>query len=40
MEKRYEKYSLELDRHKELLLEAERYLWKNPEPGYREWKTR
>lgn len=39
MDKRYEKYSLELDKHKELLLEAERYLWKNPEPGYREWKT-
>ena len=24
---------------KELILSAERYLWKNPESGYREWKT-
>ena len=39
MEQRYEKYSKQIDLYKDLLLEAERYLWKNPEPGYREWKT-
>ena len=24
-----------VDKHKELILEAERYIWKNPETGYR-----
>ena len=25
--------------HKDAILAAERYIWQNPEPGYREWKT-
>lgn len=28
-----------VEAQKELLLEAERWLWRHPEPGYREWKT-
>lgn len=28
-----------VENHKELILAAERHIWKNPEPGYREWKT-
>ena len=28
-----------VDKHRELIFEAERQIWKNPETGYREWKT-
>jgi metal-dependent amidase/aminoacylase/carboxypeptidase family protein len=28
-----------VEKHKQLILDAERYLWKNPETGYKEWKT-
>lgn len=28
-----------LDKYREDVLSAERYLWKNPEPGYKEYKT-
>ena len=28
-----------VEKQKDLLLEAERHLWRNPESGYREWKT-
>ena len=28
-----------IDNYRDLVLEAERYLWKNPEPGYKEYKT-
>ncbi|MCR4683034.1 MAG: amidohydrolase [Clostridiales bacterium] len=28
-----------VDARRELILEAERHIWKNPETGYREWKT-
>lgn len=28
-----------VDRHRELILAAERYIWKNPETGYKEFKT-
>ena len=28
-----------VDEYKDLILEAERYIWKNPEPGYKEFKT-
>ena len=28
-----------VDRHRALILEAERYIWKNPETGYKEFKT-
>jgi len=27
------------DKNKDLMLAAERHIWKNPETGYREWKT-
>ena len=27
------------EKHKQLILDAERYIWNNPESGYREWKT-
>lgn len=33
---RYKEY---VDRHRELILSAFDYIWKNPETGYREWKT-
>jgi len=28
-----------VDKHKDLILNAERHIWKNPEVGYKEWKT-
>ena len=28
-----------VDAHRAEILAAERQIWKNPEPGYREWKT-
>jgi len=28
-----------VDKQRELILEAERHIWENPESGYREWKT-
>lgn len=28
-----------VEKHRELILKAERHIWKNPETGYREWKT-
>ncbi len=28
-----------VDRHRELILSAERYIWEHPETGYREWET-
>ena len=28
-----------VDRHRQLILDAERYIWKNPETGYKEYKT-
>ena len=28
-----------VDKHRQLILDTERYLWKNPETGYREYKT-
>ncbi len=36
---RYEKLYQAVEKHKDMILEAERHIWKNPEPGYREWKT-
>ena len=33
------KISHAVDKHRELILSAERYIWKNPETGYREVKT-
>ncbi len=28
-----------VDKHRDLIFGAERHIWKNPETGYREWKT-
>ena len=28
-----------VEKHRELILDAERYIWKNPETGYKEYKT-
>lgn len=28
-----------VDQHRDLILEAERHIWKHPETGFREWKT-
>ena len=28
-----------VDKHRQLILDAERYIWKNPETGYKEFKT-
>ena len=28
-----------IDKHRQLILDAERYIWKNPETGYKEFKT-
>ena len=28
-----------VERHRETILEVERYLWKHPETGYKEWNT-
>ena len=35
----YEKQYQAVEKYKDMILEAERHIWKNPEPGYREWKT-
>lgn len=34
--KHYEKY---VEPHRQLILDAMDYIWKNPEPGYKEWET-
>ncbi len=34
-----EKYFDYVDKHKQLILDTERYIWKNPETGYKEFKT-
>lgn len=33
------KLSAAVDKHKKLILDAERYIWENPETGYKEFKT-
>ena len=35
----YDKHIENVNKHRQLILDAERYLWKNPETGYKEWKT-
>ena len=34
-----EKYVQYVEKHRELILDALDYIWKNPEIGYKEWKT-
>ena len=33
------KYIAYVEKQRELILAANEYIWKNPETGYREWKT-
>ena len=33
------RYAQYVEKHRQLILDAEDFLWKNPETGYREWKT-
>lgn len=33
------KFEIALEKHRNLILDALDYIWKNPETGYREWKT-
>ena len=33
------RYAQYVEKHRQLILQAERDLWKMPETGYREWKT-
>ena len=35
----YEKHINDVEKHREKILAAERYILKNPETGYKEWKT-
>lgn len=39
MDKMYEILFDRIEQNRQLILDAERYIWENPEPGYREWKT-
>ena len=39
MEKRFDTLFSAVEKHRDLILEAERHIWKNPESGFREWKT-
>ncbi len=34
-----EKYNAYVEKHRQLILDSLDYLWKNPEAGYKEWKT-
>ena len=34
-----EKYNAYVEKHRRLILDSLDYLWKNPEAGYKEWKT-
>ena len=34
-----QKYLQRIEDNKSLILDAERYIWKNPETGFKEWKT-
>lgn len=33
------RYAAYVEKHRQLILDAVDYIWKNPETGYREWKT-
>ncbi len=35
----YEKITNAVEKNSKLILDAERYIWNNPETGFREWKT-
>ena len=35
MKEQYKKYTELVDKHKQLILDTERYLWKHPQVGYK-----
>lgn len=39
MNKAYEKLVLLVEKHRQLMFDTERYIWKHPEIGYKEWNT-
>ena len=39
MEAIYQKFCDAVEDRKQMILDAERYIWKHPEAGYKEWKT-
>ena len=39
MEKQIELIDRAVEKHKQLILDAERYIWHNPETGFKEWKA-
>ena len=39
MEKQVKLIDAAVEKYRELILSAERYIWQNPETGYKEWKT-
>ncbi len=39
MDKKYQILYDYIENHKQVILDAERHIWKNPESGFREWKT-
>lgn len=39
MEKRQRDLIMKVDENRQLILDAERYIWKHPETGFREWNT-
>ena len=39
MKEQYKKYTELVDKHKQLILDTERYLWKHPQVGYKEWEA-
>lgn len=39
MDTQYEKITAMVEKHRKLILDAEKYIWKHPEIGYKEWKT-
>ena len=39
MNTNYSKHIGNIEKHRDLILEAERHIWKTPETGFREWKT-
>jgi len=36
---KYSRYTELVDKYREFLITAEKYIWRNPEIGYKEWKT-
>ena len=34
-----QKYREYVEKHRQIILDALDYIWKNPETGYKEWKT-